>query len=170
MVTGYLRCAFESVDGTECQSWFPSHEGTLCIIHRGINSAVLASNGINKAEFIAETNDEQKSLRELIAGKSANEACSLLDAHIAKLEKIIEAEKNKYYSARAIRAEVIEGLSEEERQIRRRAKVDSRPNEVKEKKSSKKMVNMSKDEMVQSMLKKYPMLGLDGVKKLLGVE
>jgi hypothetical protein len=155
----------------ECQSWFPSQEGTLCIIHRGVNTAALAANGVNKEKFIEETNDEQKNLRDLVAGKTPVEACSLLDAHIAKLEKIIEEQKNKYFSARAIRAEVIEGLSEEERQVRRRTKVTvSSSNEVKEKKSSKKMVSMSKDEMVQAMLKKYPALGLDGVKKLLGVE
>ncbi len=170
MAQGYFRCAFTSGDGTECQSWFPSHEGTLCIIHRQVNSFKLAANGVHKSELISELTDEQKSLRELIAGKDAVEACHILDAHIAKIEKIIEAEKNKYFSARAIRAEIIEGLSEEERQVRRRAKVELRPESEKSERKSKKLTSMTQDEAIQAMLKKYPSLGLDGVKKLMGVE
>lgn len=165
----YIRCHYSS-DNLECSNWFPRGEGNLCIVHRAAISTTLAGNGINKPEYIGARKTEELSLRDLIAGKTSQEACSLLDEHIAKIELIIEEQKVKYLTARAVRSEVIEGLSDEERQVRRRMKVSSpTSSEPKEKKSSKKLGNMNQDEMIQSMLKKYPQLGLAGVKTMLGI-
>jgi len=166
MPQDYIRCHYVSDDSIECASWFPRGEGNLCIVHRGTISTSLASNGHNKAEYIGARKDAELSLRDKIKDKTAQESCNILDAHIAGIEKIIEEQKLLALTARALRSEVIEGLSDEERQIRRRMKV---PKSETVKKSSGKIIGTN-EEKIAKLMSKHPGMTEIGAKMLLGLD
>jgi hypothetical protein len=164
MPQDYIRCHYTSPEGIECASWFPRGEGNLCIVHRGIVSTSLASNGIAKEEYIGARKEAETSLRARLQGLDSQAQCNLLDAHIAGIEKIIEEQKTLALTARAIRSEVIEGLSEDERQIRRRMKVP-----ISEKKSTKK-IQGTPEQMIEAFRSKWPNMTVEAAKAMLGLD
>lgn len=138
MPSGYNRCHYTSPEGFECETFFPSDQGNLCPVHLGSLSISLASHGIGKESYLEQRNNALFSLIEAMNGKSTNDALQFLDEHIAGIERVIEGEKIKVLTARAKRAELIEGLSESERKERQKIKtpkLDSNGN-VKEKRVS----------------------------------
>jgi len=167
MPQDYIRCHYVSDDSIECASWFPRGEGNLCIIHRGTVSSALAANGHNKEQYIGARKEAELSLRAKLEGKSSQEACTILDAHIAGIERIIEEQKLLALTARALRSEVIEGLSDEERQIRRRMKVPK--SESTAKKSSGKIIGTN-EEKIAKLIAKHPGMTEMGAKMLLGID
>lgn len=168
MPQDYIRCHYVSDDSIECASWFPRGEGNLCIVHRGTISSALAANGHNKEQYIGARKEIETSLREKINGKTAQESCGILDAHIASIEKIIEEQKLLALTARALRSEVIEGLSDEERQIRRRMKVP-KSETAEKRKSSGKLIGTNEDKIAKLMAK-HPGMTEMGAKMLLGLD
>lgn len=168
MPIDYIRCHYVSEDKIECASWFPRGEGNLCIVHRGVISTSMAANGINKEQYIGARKEAELSLREKLEGKTPQECCNTLDAHIASIEKIIEEQKLLALTARAIRSEVIEGLSEEERQIRRRMKVPKSESNGKPKSSGK--IIGTNEEKIAKLMAKHPGMTELAAKMLLGLD
>lgn len=123
MPTMHKRCIYVSPDtGIECEIWFASDspDDHFCILHKDSISPSLAANGHNKDPYIQKRNEALLSLVEATRGMSVPESLSYLDQHIANIERVIEDEKLKVLTARAKRAEIIEGLSEEERKARQK--------------------------------------------------
>lgn len=168
MPQDYIRCHYVSDDSIECASWFPRGEGNLCIVHRGMVSTSLAANGHNKPEYISKVKEVELSLRAKLDGKTTQESCSILDAHIAGIERIIEEQKLLALTARALRSEVIEGLSDEERQIRRRMKVPKSEG-IEKKKSSGKLIGTN-EEKIQKLIAKHSGMTEAGARMLLGLD
>lgn len=167
MPQDYIRCHYVSDDSIECASWFPRGEGNLCIVHRGTISSSLAANGHNKEQYIGARKEAELSMRDKIAGKPSQEQLVILDAHIAGIEKAIEAQKLEALVSRAIRSEVIEGLSDEERQIRRRMKVPKSENVAK--KSSGKIIGTN-EEKIAKLMAKHSGMTEAGARMLLGLD
>jgi hypothetical protein len=130
--------------------------------------ATLAANGVNKDQYIDARRVAETSLREKIQGKTAQEQCNIIDAHIAGIEKIIEEQKILSFTARAVRAEVIEGMTEEDRQIRRNMKV---PRSVKAiTRETKTRVKGTPEEMLKAFMAKYPSMSEAAAKDMLGLD
>ncbi len=164
----YIRCHYiNSENAIQCESWHSVADGDMCPVHRGMVSAVLAANGINKDEYLSARNVAATSLRERLTGLDAQAQCNLIDAHIAGIEKIIEEQKALSLTARAIRAEVIEGMSEEDRQVRRNMKIPRSEPKVK---TSSPRVKGTPDEMLKAFMAKYPSMSLEAAKDMLGLD
>jgi hypothetical protein len=126
MPNEYTRCQYISPLGKECDEWYEKDGIKFCPkFHRNIPSV----NG-DKQRFI----DIQNAERALCVHMTYEQ----LEAHIKGIESTIETflqtEKTKLFSARAMREEMLEKLSEEERAKLRKIKV---PREVKEPKNPK---------------------------------
>lgn len=163
----YIRCHFiDASNGVQCESWHSKGDGDLCPVHHGFISSTLAANGINKDEYVSARKDIEQSLRARLNGLDAQASCNLLDAHIAGIEKIIEEQKIISLTARAIRSEMIEGMSESDRQIRRNMKIPSSA------KASTKAARIkgTPDEMLKAFMAKYPSMTLDGAREMLGLD
>jgi hypothetical protein len=117
----YKRCQYVSPEGIECEVWFPLADGEIYCekYHRGIPSVSDEANGEQKQLYIDLCNAE----RNLCATMTLDQ----LDAHIATIEAAIEAfmakEKPKRNTARAVRAEKLEALTEDQRRERRKIKL-----------------------------------------------
>ena len=163
----YIRCHFiNSENNVQCESWHSKGDGDMCPVHIGFVSSTLAANGIAKDEYISARKDIEQSLRARLSGLDEQASCNLLDAHIAGIEKIIEEQKIISLTARAIRSEMIEGMSESDRQIRRNMKVpksaESKPKTVR--------IKGSPEDMLKAFMVKYPSMTLDGAKEMLGLD
>lgn len=112
----YTKCQYESADTkVECDVWYSSEEDQkFCILHRNTINASLAAAGINKESYIEHRDKKAKFCYEM----SLDE----LDKHISEIERIIELEKSNLMTARAVRADKIEKLTDDEREVRRRIK------------------------------------------------
>lgn len=166
MSIDYIRCHFISDARIQCESWHSRADGDFCPVHKGAISTKSASNGINKDEYIDARKATEKSLREKIQGLNAQESCNLIDEHISRIEKVIEEQKLISLTARAIRSEIIEGMSEGDRQIRRLAKVGP----PKEKKETKKRLTGSPAEMLSKFMANNPKMTEAVAKELLGMD
>ena len=117
----YKRCQYVSPEGIECEVWFPLADGEIYCekYHRGIPSVSDEANGEQKQLYIDLCNAE----RNLCATMTLDQ----LDAHIATIEAAIEEflarEKPKRNTARAVRAEKLEALTEDQRRERRKIKL-----------------------------------------------
>ena len=164
----YIRCHYiNSENGIQCESWHSVADGDMCPVHVGMVSSVLAANGVNRDEYIDARKKNEVSWRDKIQGKTPQEQCNIIDAHLAGIEKVIEEQKLISLVGRAIRSEVIEGMSEEDRQIRRNMKV---PKSESVKKTSNPRVKGTPDEMLKAFMAKYPSMTLDGAKEMLGLD
>jgi hypothetical protein len=122
MSDSYARCHYISPDGLECEQWFKSNgELSLCPVHAGSVSASMASNGINKDPYIEKRNAAQFSLLTATEGMSTvAEKLAYYDQHIAGIERVIEEQKILVLTARAVRQNELEKLSDTEREARRK--------------------------------------------------
>lgn len=166
-MSDHVRCHYVSPDGVECSIWIEKKFGDLCHIHKEMVSGTLAANGVNKPEYINIRKEEELSLRARLTGKTNQEACVILDTHIAGIEKIIEQQKMLHATAKAIRSEVIDSMTAEEIQVRRRMVVTS-PD--KPKKVGKLTSNMTDDEKVANLRAKHPTMTEKGARSMLGLD
>lgn len=138
MSDSYRRCRYFDPEGIECDTWFPFTEVEslataedirqyYCVNHRDVVSTDLAANGVNKATYI-----EKRKIEETLCFKMTLDE---LDAHIAGIEVIIEQEKLKAMTARAVKRQKIEDLTEDEREERRKIKTPRQVDPDKVKKS-----------------------------------
>lgn len=133
-MSSYVRCRYISPDGLECETWFPHSETTIfCPVHIGSVSLSLAANGIAKDSYIEKRNNAQLNLLEATKDMSVNDALAYYDQHIAGIEKVIEEQKMLVSTARALRQNELEKLSESERAERRKIQT---PRVAREKKAS----------------------------------
>jgi|SRR5882724_5022926 len=142
MPTPYRRCIYLSETGLQCESYFEAlDDNKLCPSHREVNSP-SAKNGITdeqKVRYIDLVNDERKYCYHFLDGTSQNQDQELifqfkddesgtvfekLDRHIAFLEKVLEDVKARHQSSRAVRAEKLNNLTEEERKELRKIKIE----------------------------------------------
>jgi len=164
---GYIRCHYTSPEGIECGSWLPRGKGNLCPVHIGMVSASLAANGTNKDEFLEAAKLSQAPLRDLIANKDKQEQCNIIDAHLARVYKIIEEQKLIASSYRALRGEVIEGMSLEEIQARRLMKV---PKSVGKPSAGRISAKKTTEDNIKALLAKNPKMTEAGARMLLGLD
>ena len=170
MSESYTRCHYVSEQGLECASWFPRGEGNLCVIHRGMISHAMAANGLNKPEYISARQQYESDFRaSYILAETNQEKCVILDAHIAAIEKIIEQERVKSQVARALRSEVINGMSEEEIQLRRNMKVP-KSESSKESKPRQGKLKGTPEDMIKQTMSKWPNMTEAGARMLLGLD
>src|SRR5665213_2070664 len=100
----YIRCHYiNSENGIQCESWHSVADGDMCPVHVGMVSSVLAANGINRDEYIDARKKNEISWRDKIQGKTPQEQCNIIDAHLAGIEKVIEEQKLISLVGRAIR-------------------------------------------------------------------
>jgi hypothetical protein len=152
----YRRCHYIDELGQQCETWFPAVDtNKLCPAHGKIITPNGKLNQVDeiKVKYIDLVNDERKYCYHFLSGEAQNQSQELihefkddesgtifekLDAHIAFIEKIIEDMKARLHSARAVRAEKIDELTEEERVNLRAQKIDKafRSEKTKEKLSS----------------------------------
>lgn len=170
MPQDYIRCHYISEESIECASWFPRGEGNLCIVHRGMVSLKGAANGHNKPETISAMKQFESEFRVTYENAKTNEEkCSILDAHLESIYKVIEIEKTKANVVRALRGEVIDGMSAEEIQIRRRMKVPKSDAEPKKRASSGKLIGTNENKIAKLMAK-HPGMTEAGARMLLGLD
>lgn len=140
--TPYRRCHYLNERGEQCETWFPAIDtNKLCPAHREI----ITPNGrVNedpetKVRYIDLVNDERQYCYHFLSGESQNQSQTLIhefkddlegtifekiDAHIAFIEKVLEDMKARLHSARAVRTEKLDELTEEERKVLRSQKID----------------------------------------------
>jgi hypothetical protein len=133
------RCFYLDERGQQCDTWFTAIDtNKLCPAHRKIISPNKFSEE-NNPKYIDLVNDERKYCYHFLSGESQNQSQELihefkddetgtvfekLDTHIAFIEKVIEDMKARLHSARAVKAEKLDDLSEEERKELRKIKID----------------------------------------------
>ena len=144
MSVPYRRCFYIDERGEQCDSWFAAEElgrdtGKLCARHRdnlNINGRI---NEETKIKYIDLVNDERTYCYHFLSGIAQEQKQTLIhefaddiegtifdkiDQHISFLEKVIEDTKARLHSARAVRTEKLDELSEEERKKLRAIKID----------------------------------------------
>lgn len=129
-MTPRRRCVYMGGDGLQCEVWFPAvSDSKLCPEH----SKTISPNGINlevKQRFIDLVNET----KDLVYKMSLDE----IDTHIAQLETELEKQKTIIYASRAVRAERLDTLTEEERAKRRSIKITKAVTEVRTKRPTMK--------------------------------
>lgn len=121
----YHRCEYppDLNGGRECEVWYPSEEGSLCVLHRGtVSVSLINADESLKGEYIRIRNEQAAQCHQMTLEQ--------LDEHIAGIEKVIENERTKLLTARAKRSAKLQDLSDEERAERRKIKYvgsDERP-------------------------------------------
>jgi hypothetical protein len=134
----FSRCEFMSpVSGLQCERWFEGAirkydaEGnmlpTLCEDHA--NGSLEG----DKESFIANQNADKEYAYQFFVNHSEDEGFQLLEEHLAKLEAIVEREKNRIFAVRAVKAEKLANLSESERLERLKYRPEKRQKAATEK-------------------------------------
>lgn len=132
------RCIYLDERGQQCDIWFPAVDSNkICPTHRGIISPGSLSPE-NTPRYIDLVNDERKYCYHFLDGTTQAQPQKLifefkddlegtvyekLDVHIAFLEKVIEDMKTRLHSARDVKSEKLDALSEAERVELRKIKV-----------------------------------------------
>lgn len=148
-MTDYTRCAhIDGATGVQCETWFKRVDGeSFCTFHVGsLNARIAAVNGDVKPAFL-EFQNEQRSLCHLMT-------LDQLDEHVEKLTLILEAERTKLLTARAVRAERIETLDEGERKERRARTLTRHVLQSQNDQSKKEKLNVKVDP-IEFMMKKH---------------
>ena len=118
----YVRCEHISAQGDQCDEWFQSDGGKYCLKYHRESSL-----SENKDNFISLMNSQRE-----LCYKMDNIA---LETHIkeieAKIEAFVQIERTKLASARAVRAERYEKMTNEERAELRKYQVSKNPNGTK---------------------------------------
>ncbi len=142
------RCCYLDERGQQCETWFPAVDANkLCPAHREIISP--SQNGLDsKVKYIDLVNDQRKYCYHFLDGLAQEQRQELifefkddqegsiydkLDTHIAFLEKVIEDLKARLHSARAVKTEKLDNLSEEQRAELRKIKIEQFKEPKKEK-------------------------------------
>jgi len=151
----FFRCNYIDDSGMQCDTW---SESKICVNHTGIISPRTSAVPGLKEPYMEVVNAE----RALVYKMSLEE----IDAHIAGIDKIIELERTKLLTSRAVRSEKIDKLSDEERAVRRATTASRAVSAEKRAGKSPKATSIKKDP-VQYLMDKY---GLDrpSAEKLMG--
>lgn len=136
----YRRCIFINDRGAQCDEWFPAiDDNKLCATHREIITPNGRLNPTQIPKYIDLVNDERTYCYHFKDGTAEGQKQTLifefqddaegsvfdkLDSHIAFIERVIEDMKARLHSSRAVRAEKLDSLSEEERKCLRAIKID----------------------------------------------
>jgi hypothetical protein len=146
------RCHYIDNRGIQCDTWFDAVDSRkLCPAHAEIITPGKNGNEESKVKYIDLVNDERKYCYHFLNGESQNQSQKLifeftddaegsvfekLDNHIAFIEKVLEDMKARLHSARAVKSEKLDELSEEERKKLREHKIARATTEPQEKKAS----------------------------------
>ena len=132
------RCIHLDERGQQCDTWFAAiDKSKLCPSH----SQSVQTNGRieNSPRYIDLVNDERSYCYHFLDGTEQKQEQTLifqfkddesgtvfdkLDAHISFLEKVIEDMKARLHSARAVKAEKFDELTEDQRAERRKVKIE----------------------------------------------
>lgn len=144
----FFRCQYTDDSGMQCEKWFDAAkkpDPTLikfCPDHDGIIGEKLAADPDVKERYIDLVNGHRK----IVAEMNIDE----IDEHIAGLEKLIEAERTKLLTSRAVRAEKIDKLTDEEREVRRSIKLERAKNPEKKSSRASKVQTISNKPTIKS--------------------
>lgn len=149
MPADYVRCQFVDDAGLECDKWFESAGGGVsnkfCPAHA--NGAMSVDNALKddsaKSAYITLVNET----RVLVAAMTLDQ----IDEHIAGIEAVIEAERTKLLTSRAVKSEKLDELTEDERKTRRATKIPKTDKPVKA--PTTKATTMAKDPVAYLMEK-----------------
>lgn len=110
----YYRCRYITDDTkNQCAVWYDSKEhASLCHLHRDASSVTLATMEINRESYILQRDNAAKLCYEMNLEE--------LEVHISTIEKAIEFEKTNLMTARAVKMDKLENLTEDERKERRK--------------------------------------------------
>jgi hypothetical protein len=134
MPNEYTRCQYISPSGQECDEWYEKDGINYCPkYHRAIPN--VANGG--KQNFIELQNAE----RTFCAHMTFEQLEEHIKATEATIEKFVQTEKTKLFTARAIRAERLESMNEDERRELRKIKTPRQ--EPKEPRKSDKAKNLA---------------------------
>lgn len=154
MSTPYRRCFYMDERGSQCEEWFPAVDDTkLCKMHQEIASPGSRNGETeeNKIKYIDLVNDERKYCYHFADGASQHQTQDLIfqfkddtdgtvfekiDRHLAFLDKVIEDLKARRQTARAVRGEKMDALSEEQRKELRKIKIEKAVAAVEPKKTT----------------------------------
>ena len=147
----HRRCIHLDERGSQCETWFPAtDDNRLCEMHREIASPGKR-NGESKEQnvkFMDLLNDERVYCYHFQNGESQNQDKELIfqfkddkdgskidkiDRRIAFLESVLTDIKTRFSSARAVRGEALDALTEEERKERRKIKIEKAVTETRQK-------------------------------------
>lgn len=139
----FRRCIHMDERGMQCDTYFPADtDDKLCPIHREVISPGSTKNGQTdeqKVRYIDLVNDERKYCYHFLDGTAQEQKQELIfefkddsegsifekiECHIGFLEKVLEDVKARLHSARAVKSEKLELLSDEERKKLRAIKID----------------------------------------------
>src|SRR5271166_1217104 len=151
MPIAYRRCFYIADTGIQCETWFEAVDNNkLCEAHRQI----ISPNGKNediKVKYIDLVNDERKYCYHFLDGTSQNQSQALiyefkddlegsvfekLDQHIGFIEKVIEDLRARLHSARAVRSEKLDELSDDQRKELRKHRIEKAVDNVTDKPKS----------------------------------
>jgi hypothetical protein len=151
MPTPYRRCYYLDDRGEQCEKWFPAtDDNKLCLDHREFMGVNGHANPANTAKYIDLVNDEREYCYHFLSGARQKQSKTLIfefkddedgtvfekiDSHIAFIEKVLEDMKARLHSARAVKSEKLDELSEEERKELRKQKVEKAINPERAKKA-----------------------------------
>jgi len=135
----YRRCFYIDDRGQQCEEWFAAIDANkLCLAHRELITPNGRVSEDNKVKYIDLVNDERAYCYHFIDGSKQEQKQTLIfeyqddsegsvfekiDAHIAFIEKVLEDMKARLHSARAVRSEKLDSLSEEERKTLRATRI-----------------------------------------------
>jgi hypothetical protein len=140
MSTPHRQCHYLNERGQQCDEWFAAVDtNKLCARHREIITPNGRLNEQTTPKYIDLVNDERAYCYHFLDGTAQNQSKELifefkddeegtifekLDAHIAFIEKVLEDVKARMHSARAVKSEKLDELTEEERKKLRSQKID----------------------------------------------
>ena len=133
------RCAYLYPHGQQCDVYFQAIDSNkLCPAHREVFNGKSKTEE-SKVRYIDLVNDERKYCYHFQDGTAQSQSQDLIfqfkddedgtvfekiDKHIAFLDKVIEDLKARHSTARQVRVEKLDQLSEEERKILREHKIE----------------------------------------------
>jgi hypothetical protein len=149
----HRRCIYVYNTGQQCDIYFEAIDhNKLCLAHRESSHVNGKINEESKIKYIDLVNDQRNYCYHFLDGSAQNQSKKLifefkddeegsvfekLDAHIAFIDKVLEDMKARLHSTRAVRAEKLDNLSEEERAKLKAHKIERAMNPEKKSKSFK---------------------------------
>jgi hypothetical protein len=149
----WLRCRYIEPNGHQCDSWylFVDEDHKLCAEHAGIlptNNTPIPDNN-SKSEYITLLNEQRLYCYQMTDDQ--------LEEHIARIDAEIAIWKAKGLTARAIKTERFEKMTEEELAERRKF-VINRAVETSERKTAKQVKPSLKSDPIAYFRSQYPMM------------
>jgi hypothetical protein len=145
----HAQCRFCNSDGFRCSNFYeisgarPTANELFCSTHKEVDSTeylrYASLDGTIKQSYMGHVNSEREACCEMSEAK--------LDDHIAYWEAIIANARTMLMTARSVKADRLDKMSEEERIARRKIKVIPRANSTNKKSDSKSAAQPQKKTM-----------------------